>query len=117
MNGDAAGSACRGGSPRLASAATSGHAFTLNNDGERNGVVVLTQNADGTLIEPAGSPFATGGRGLMVPAGGDFDARDPCASTVTTCWPSTPAATAWPCSGSTAGASRPSPARRSPPVA
>jgi len=59
---------------RLASAATNGYAYTLNNDGERNGVVVLTRNDDGTLTEVAGSPFATGGRGLAVPAGGDFDA-------------------------------------------
>ncbi len=60
---------------RLASAATNSYAYTLNNDGERNGVVVLTRNDDGTLTEVAGSPFATGGRGLAVPAGGDFDAQ------------------------------------------
>ena len=60
---------------RLASAASDGYAYTLNNDGERNGVVVLTRNDDGTLTEMAGSPFATGGRGLVVPTGGDFDAQ------------------------------------------
>ena len=59
--------------PRPAGAGN--YAYTLNNDGEQNGVVVLTRNDDGTLTEMTGSPFATGGRGLVVPAGGDFDAQ------------------------------------------
>ena len=58
-----------------ADANSGGYAYTLNNDGERNGVIVLTRNDDGTLTEMAGSPFATGGRGLVVPVGGDFDAQ------------------------------------------
>jgi len=61
--------------PRLAVAGANGYAYTLNNDGEKNAVVVLGRNDDGTLVEVAGSPFATGGRGLVVPAGGDFDAQ------------------------------------------
>jgi len=62
------------GAPRQASAG-GGYAYTLNNDGAQNGVVVLARNDDGTLTETAGSPVATGGRGLVVPAGGDFDAQ------------------------------------------
>jgi 6-phosphogluconolactonase (cycloisomerase 2 family) len=58
-----------------ASAKANGYAYTLNNDGIQNGVVVLSRNDDGTLTEAAGSPVATGGRGLVVPAGGDFDAQ------------------------------------------
>jgi 6-phosphogluconolactonase (cycloisomerase 2 family) len=46
------------------------HVYTLNNDPERNGLVVLVQQADGALQEMAGSPFATGGKGL---SGGDID--------------------------------------------
>ena len=61
--------------PRPAVAGANGYAYTLDNDGERNAVVVLARNDDGTLTEAAGSPFATGGRGLVVPAGGDFDAQ------------------------------------------
>jgi 6-phosphogluconolactonase len=61
--------------PRPADAGTNGYAYTLNNDGERNAVVVLARNDDGTLTEVAGSPFGTGGRGLVVPTGGDFDAQ------------------------------------------
>jgi 6-phosphogluconolactonase (cycloisomerase 2 family) len=61
--------------PRPAVAGANGYAYTLNNDGEKNAVVVLGRNDDGTLAEVAGSPFATGGRGLVVPAGGDFDAQ------------------------------------------
>lgn len=52
-----------------------GYAYTLNNDGQNNGVVVLARNADGTLIEIPDSPFAAGGKGLLVPNGGDFDAQ------------------------------------------
>ena len=54
-----------------------GYAYTLNNDGLYNGVVVLARNADGTLSEIAGSPFATGGKGLLVPNGGDFTRKAP----------------------------------------
>ena len=61
--------------PRPAGAGATGYAYTLNNDGERNAVVVLARNDDGTLAEVAGSPFATGGRGLVAPTGGDFDAQ------------------------------------------
>ena len=48
-----------------ASAGSNGYAYTLNNDGMQNGVVVLSRNDDGTLTEAAGSPVATGGRGLL----------------------------------------------------
>ena len=58
-----------------ASAGSNGYAYTLNNDGIQNAVVVLSRNDDGALTEAAGSPVATGGRGLVVPAGGDFDAQ------------------------------------------
>src|SRR5262245_1506480 len=61
-----------------ASATANGHigyVYTLNNDGRSNGVVVLARNADGTLTEIEGSPFGAGGKGLVVPAGGDFDAQ------------------------------------------
>ena len=61
--------------PCPAVAGANGYAYTLNNDSEKNAVVVLGRNDDGTLAEVAGSPIATGGRGLVVPAGGDFDAQ------------------------------------------
>ena len=54
-----------------------GHAYTLNNDGDSNAVVVLDRLADGTLGEMAGSLVATGGKGLVVPAGGDLDSQGP----------------------------------------
>src|SRR5262249_41229606 len=65
------------GGPRAPPPASAGggYAYTLNNDSAQNGVVVLARNDDGTLTETAGSPVATGGRGLVVPAGGDFDAQ------------------------------------------
>ena len=44
--------------------------YTINNDTESNGVIVLKQNPDGSLAEVPGSPFATGGKGL---SGGDID--------------------------------------------
>jgi uncharacterized protein (TIGR03000 family) len=50
--------------------AAAGHIYTLSNDPERNGVIVLERRADGSLTEVAGSPFPTGGKGL---AGGDID--------------------------------------------
>jgi 6-phosphogluconolactonase (cycloisomerase 2 family) len=62
-------------SARPAGAGTGSYAYTLNNDSAQNAVVVLTRNDDGSLSEMAGSPVATGGRGLAVPAGGDFDAQ------------------------------------------
>jgi 6-phosphogluconolactonase (cycloisomerase 2 family) len=54
-----------------------GHVYTLNNDGNSNGVVILNRLADGTLSEMTGSPVATGGKGLVVPAGGDLDSQGP----------------------------------------
>ena len=54
-----------------------GHVYTLNNDGNSNGVVILDRLADGTLSEMMGSPVATGGKGLVVPAGGDLDSQGP----------------------------------------
>jgi 6-phosphogluconolactonase (cycloisomerase 2 family) len=54
-----------------------GHAYTLNNDGDSNGVVVLDRLADGTLAEMTQLPVATGGKGLVVPAGGDLDSQGP----------------------------------------
>src|SRR6516165_4873707 len=54
-----------------------GHIYTLNNDGSSNGVVTLNRLADGTLGEMTGSPVATGGRGLVVPPGGDLDSQGP----------------------------------------
>ncbi len=47
-----------------------GYVYTINNDVDHNGVVVLEQMADGSLKEMKGSPFATSGKGL---AGGDID--------------------------------------------
>ena len=41
-----------------------GHAYTLNNDGDSNAVVVLNRLADGTLSETAESPVPAGGKGL-----------------------------------------------------
>jgi 6-phosphogluconolactonase (cycloisomerase 2 family) len=52
-----------------------GHAYTLNNDVKSNAVVVLNRLADGTLSEASTMPVETGGKGLAVPAGGDFDAQ------------------------------------------
>ena len=54
-----------------------GHAYTLTNDGDSNGVVILNRLADGTLAEMTGSPVATGGRGLVVPFGGNLDSQGP----------------------------------------
>jgi 6-phosphogluconolactonase (cycloisomerase 2 family) len=54
-----------------------GHIYTLDNDGNSNGVVILKRLADGTLGEMTGSPVATGGRGLVVPPGGDLDSQGP----------------------------------------
>lgn len=53
-----------------AKVARSGHVYTLTNDVRQNGVAVYKSNADGSLTEVAGSPFATGGKGL---GGGDID--------------------------------------------
>jgi uncharacterized protein (TIGR03000 family) len=47
-----------------------GRVYTINNDVNHNGVVVLARNADGALREIDGSPFSTGGKGLT---GGDID--------------------------------------------
>lgn len=44
--------------------------YTVNNDPERNAVIVARADADGVLTEAPGSPFSTGGRGL---AGEDLD--------------------------------------------
>lgn len=46
------------------------YVYTLNNDPERNAVVVFERQANGGLALVAGSPFPAGGRGL---AGDDFD--------------------------------------------
>jgi uncharacterized protein (TIGR03000 family) len=55
---------------REAATAASGQVYTINNDLRQNGVAVYRTNADGTLTEARGSPFATGGKGL---GGGDID--------------------------------------------
>jgi 6-phosphogluconolactonase (cycloisomerase 2 family) len=60
--------------PGSAAARIVGHLYTLNNDGQANAVVVLDRRADGSLNESA-PPVATGGKGLVVPSGGDFDAQ------------------------------------------
>src|SRR5262249_19235463 len=52
------------------SATAAGYLYTINNDPQRNGIVVLRRTADGSLTEVDGSPFPTGGKGL---AGGDID--------------------------------------------
>ena len=57
-----------------AAAPVVGHLYTLNNDGRANAVVVLDRRADGTLNESS-APAPTGGTGLVVPSGGDFDAQ------------------------------------------
>jgi uncharacterized protein (TIGR03000 family) len=53
-----------------AAVAMGGHVYTINNDLRNNGLAVYKANADGTLTEVPGSPFATGGKGL---GGGDID--------------------------------------------
>jgi 6-phosphogluconolactonase (cycloisomerase 2 family) len=59
------------GSPALAAAADKAHyVYTTTNDPKANAVAVYRQGEDGGLTEVAGSPFATGGKGL---AGGDID--------------------------------------------
>jgi len=57
---------------RLASVSrrSNGYVYTINNDLNHNGVTVLKQNADGSLMEVEGSPFSTGGKGIT---GGDID--------------------------------------------
>jgi 6-phosphogluconolactonase len=57
-----------------AAARVVGHLYTLNNDGRVNAVVILDRRADGTLDESS-PPVPTGGIGLVVPPGGDFDAQ------------------------------------------
>src|SRR6266478_3181870 len=52
-----------------------GYVYTLNNDGQQNAVVILARGANGTLTQIPGSPVPTGGKGLVVPEGGDFDAQ------------------------------------------
>jgi 6-phosphogluconolactonase (cycloisomerase 2 family) len=59
------------------SAETIGHAYTINNDGDSNAVVALNRLADGTLSEMSASPVPTGGKGLVVPPGGDLDSQGP----------------------------------------
>jgi hypothetical protein len=54
-----------------------GHVYTLDNDGNSNGVVILNRLVDGTLAEMTGSPVPTGGKGLVVPPGGDLDSQGP----------------------------------------
>ena len=63
-----------GSAPGRAEAPIVGHLYTLDNDGSANAVVVLDRRADGTLGESA-SAVATGGKGLVTPAGGDFDSQ------------------------------------------
>jgi 6-phosphogluconolactonase (cycloisomerase 2 family) len=57
-----------------AAARVVGHLYTLNNDGAANAVLVLDRRADGSLKESS-PPVTTGGTGLVVPSGGDFDAQ------------------------------------------
>lgn len=52
-------------------AGKTGYVYTINNDAQRNGVVVFQRDGEGTLTEVAGSPFATGGKGLALPGAGD----------------------------------------------
>ena len=54
-----------------------GHIYTLDNDGNSNGVVILNRLADGTLTEIQTSPLPTSGKGLVVPHGGDLDSQGP----------------------------------------
>jgi 6-phosphogluconolactonase (cycloisomerase 2 family) len=54
-----------------------GHMYTLDNDGASNGVVILNRLADGTLAQMTASPVPTGGKGLVVPQGGDLDSQGP----------------------------------------
>jgi 6-phosphogluconolactonase len=52
-----------------------GYVYTLNNDGQQNAVVILARGANGALTQIPGSPVPTGGKGIVVPEGGDFDAQ------------------------------------------
>jgi 6-phosphogluconolactonase (cycloisomerase 2 family) len=54
-----------------------GHVYTLDNNGDSNGVVILNRLADGTLAEMTASPVPTGGKGLVIPQGGDLDSQGP----------------------------------------
>jgi uncharacterized protein (TIGR03000 family) len=47
-----------------------GRVYTLDNDPRENRLIVLEQQADGSLSPAPGSPYLTGGKGL---AGGDID--------------------------------------------
>jgi 6-phosphogluconolactonase (cycloisomerase 2 family) len=58
-----------------AGSAPGGYVYTLDNDGQQNGVVVLARGANGSLTQIPDSPVATSGKGLVVPADGDFDAQ------------------------------------------
>jgi uncharacterized protein (TIGR03000 family) len=53
-----------------AAAPAAGYVYTITNDARRNAVAVYRRAEDGALGAVAGSPFATGGKGL---AGGDID--------------------------------------------
>jgi hypothetical protein len=46
------------------------HVYTITNDPRQNGIAGFERQSDGSLIPLAGSPFATGGKGLV---GGDID--------------------------------------------
>src|SRR6516165_12468602 len=54
-----------------------GHIYTLDDDGNSNGVVILNRLSDGTLTEMQASPVPTGGKGLVVPHGGDLESQGP----------------------------------------
>ena len=69
-----------------------GHVYTLDNNGASNSVVILNRLADGTLAEMTASPVPTGGKGLVVPQGGDLDRRGPFAFTAGIFLQQTPAA-------------------------
>src|SRR5262249_58435586 len=59
-----------GASPAGSAAGPNGYVYTINNDAQRNAVVALARQDDGTLQEVPGSPFPAGGKGLVA---GDID--------------------------------------------
>lgn len=85
----------------LSGSQEAGHLYTINNDAQRNGIVVLERREDGSLAEVPGSPFATEGKGLT---GGDIDEQGASASRAIWWWPSTRAAAASRCCARNPGA-------------
>jgi hypothetical protein len=50
--------------PSTGARTSMGYVYTINNDLNHNGIVVLNQRPDGSLAEIDGSPYSSGGKGI-----------------------------------------------------